>query len=106
MLSKTTLASGMLVATAAGVVMTSAPSFAQVLTWGGGCGSSCGGCSTSSCSSFGHFNRNRSWNGNENEGFNHIRLRIRNRNNNVAVARTRQDDERPLIVERQREREK
>lgn len=95
MLSKTCLASGVLVATAAGVVMTSAPSFAQVLT---------GGCSSSSCSSFGHFNRNRSWNGNENEGFNHIRLRLHNRNNNIAVARTREDERRPVILEQERRR--
>ncbi|GAA4505635.1 hypothetical protein GCM10023191_061630 [Actinoallomurus oryzae] len=96
MLSKTTLASGLLVATAAGVVMTSVPSFAQVLT--GGCGSS--------CSSFGHGNRNRSWNGSENEGFNHVRLHLRNRNNNVAVARTRNEDQRPIILERQQEKGK
>jgi hypothetical protein len=96
MLSKTTLASGLLVATAAGVVMTSVPSFAQVLT--GGCGSH--------CSSFGHGNRNRSWNGNENEGFNHVRLHLRNRNNNVAVARTQEDDQRPIIIERQQEKGK
>jgi hypothetical protein len=99
MLSKTSLASGMLVATAAGVVMTSVPSFAQALT--GGCSSS-----SSSCSRFGHFTKNRSWNGNENEGFNHIRLRLHNRNNNIAVARTQEDDQRPIIVERQREKGK
>jgi hypothetical protein len=95
MLNKTSLASGMLIATAAGVVMTSVPSFAQVLT---------GGCS--SCSSFGHFSRSRSWNGNENENLNHVRLRIHNRNNNVAVARTNRDDQRPVIIERQQEKGK
>lgn len=96
MLNKTSLASGMLIATAAGVVMTSVPSFAQVLT---------GGCS-SSCSSFGHFSRNRSWNGNENESLNRVRLRIHNRNNNIAVARTQRDDQTPVVMERQRERGK
>ena len=96
MLSKMTLASSVLVATAAGIVMSSVPSFAQVLT---------GGCA-SSCSSFGHFNRNRSWNGSENEGFNHVRLRLHNRNNNIAVARNDEEDRRPLIIERQQEKGK
>jgi hypothetical protein len=86
----------MLIATAAGIVMTSAPSFAQVLT-GGGC---------STCSSFGHFSKNRSWNGNENESLNHIRLRIHNRNNNIAVARTQREDRTPVIMERQQEKGK
>jgi hypothetical protein len=95
MLNKTSLASGMLIATAAGVVMTSVPSFAQVLT---------GSCST--CSSFGHSSRNRSWNGNENESLNRVRLRIHNRNNNVAVARTQRDDQTPVIMERQQEKGK
>jgi hypothetical protein len=98
MLSKTSLASGVLIATAAGVVMTSVPSFAQVLTWGGGC--------ASSCSSFGHGNRNRSFNANENDGFNHVRLRLRNRNNNIATARNDEEDQRPVIVERQQEKGK
>jgi hypothetical protein len=79
MLMKTSMV-GMLIATAAGTILTSMPAFAAVPTWGGGA------CS-SSCSSFGHFSRNRSWNGNENENFNHIRLRVHNRNNNIAVAR-------------------
>lgn len=96
MLSKKSFASAMLIATAAGVVTTSVPSFAQVLT--GGCGSS--------CSSFGHFNGNRSWSGNENDSLNRVRLRIRNRNNNIAVARTRQENQRPLIIEQQREKGK
>jgi hypothetical protein len=87
-LKKTCVASGMLIATAAGAILTSLPAFAAAPSWGGG-----GGCCSSSHSRFGHFSHNRSWNGSENEGFNHIRLRIHNRNNNVAVARTgRQDD--------------
>jgi hypothetical protein len=72
----------MLIATAAGAVITSLPAFAEVPTWGG--------CCSSSHSRFNHFsnNRNRSWNGSENENLNHIRLRLHNRNNNIAVART------------------
>jgi hypothetical protein len=83
-LKKTCVASGMLIATAAGAILTSVPAFAGVPTWGGGGG----GCCASSNSRFGHFSHNRSWNGNENEGTNHIRLRIHNRNNNIATART------------------
>jgi hypothetical protein len=79
-LKKTCLASGMLIATAAGAVITSLPAFAEVPTWGG--------CCSSSHSRFGHFSHNRSWNGSENENRNHIRLRIHNRNNNIATART------------------
>lgn len=82
MLKKTCVASGMLIATAAGAILTSLPAFAGVPAWGGG------GCCSSSHSRFGHFSHNRSWNGSENEGLNHIRLHIRNRNNNIAVART------------------
>lgn len=84
MLKKTCVASGMLIATTAGAVLTSLPAFAGVPAWGGGGGC----CSSGSSSRFGHFSHNRSWNGSENEGFNHIRLHIRNRNNNIAVART------------------
>ena len=40
----------------------------------------------------------RNWNGSENENLNHIRLHLSNRNNNIAVARTPQRRERlPLI---------
>jgi hypothetical protein len=98
MLKKTSLISGMLIATAAGAVITSVPAFAQVPTDGGGGG---GGCCSSNDSRH-HFSdrhRNRSWNGNENDNFNRIRLRIHNRNNNIAVARTPQQREnRPIIV--------
>jgi hypothetical protein len=79
-LKKTCVASGMLIGTAAGAILTSLPAFAAAPAWGGG------GCCSSS--RFGHFSHNRSWNGNENESLNHIRLHIRNRNNNIAVART------------------
>ena len=86
MLKKTSVVGGMLIATAAGAVMTSLPVFATP-TYGGGC-----------CSStrFGHFSHNRSWNGNENENLNHIRLRIHNRNNNIAVARNGSGEEEGL----------
>jgi hypothetical protein len=84
-LKKTCVASGMLIATAAGAILTSLPAFAGVPAWGGG------GCCSGSSSRFGHFSHNRSWNGNENEGLNHIRLHLRNRNNNIAVARTSRD---------------
>jgi len=72
---------GILITTAAGAIVTSTPSFAQVPSWGGDC------CSSSSHHRFGQLTRNRSWNGNENDNINHIRLRIHNRNNNIAVAR-------------------
>jgi hypothetical protein len=91
-LKKTCVASGMLIATAAGAILTSVPALAGVPAWGGGGGC----CSSGSHSRFGHFSHNRSWNGSENEGLNHIRLRIHNRNNNIAVARTghnKNDDE-------------
>jgi hypothetical protein len=84
-LKKTSVVGGMLIATAAGAMITSLPAFAQVPAYGGGC------CS-SSHSSFFHHARNRNWNGNESNNMNHIRLRIHNRNNNIAVART--EDER------------
>jgi hypothetical protein len=80
-LKKTCVASGMLIATAAGAILTSLPAFAAAPSWGGGC------CS-SSHSRYGHFSHNRSWNGSENQGYNHIRLHLKNKNNNVAVART------------------
>jgi hypothetical protein len=79
-LKKTCVAGGMLLATTAGVIITSLPALAEVPTWGG--------CCSSSHSRFGHFSNNRSWNGTENENLNHIRLHLRNRNNNIAVART------------------
>src|SRR4051812_38876660 len=69
-LKKTCVAGGMLIATAAGTVITSLPAFAEVPAWGGG------GCCSSSHSSFFHHARNRNWNGNESENFNRIRLRI------------------------------
>jgi hypothetical protein len=78
MLKKTIVAGGMLIAAAAGAIITAVPASATP-TLGSGCASSCSG--------FGHFSRNRAWNGSENENFNHIRLRIHNRNNNIAVAR-------------------
>jgi hypothetical protein len=87
-LKKTCVASGMLIATAAGAILTSVPAFASAPTWGGG------GCCSGSSSRFGHFTHNRSWNGNENESYNHIRLRLHNRNNNIAVARTEPEEER------------
>ena len=86
MLKKTCVASGMLIATAAGAILTSLPAFAAAPSWGGGC------CS-SSHSRYGHSSHNRSWNGSENEGYNHIRLRLHNRNNNIAVARTQEERE-------------
>jgi hypothetical protein len=83
-LKKTCMAGGMLIATAAGAIITSLPAFAAAPSWGG--------CCSSSHSGFGHFSRNQSWNGSENESFNHIRLRVHNRNNNIAVARTNRGD--------------
>jgi len=85
-LKKTCVASGLLIAAAAGATITSLPAFAAAPAYGGGC------CS-SSHSRFAHFSHNRSWNGSENESLNRIRLHIRNRNNNIAVARTNRRDE-------------
>ena len=87
MLKKTCIASGMLIATAAGAILTSLPAFAVAPSYYGG------GCCSSSHSRFGSFSRNRSWNGSENEGLNRIRLHIHNRNNNIAVARTGRERE-------------
>ena len=84
MLKKTCVASGMLIATAAGAIITSLPAFAEVPAWGG--------CCSSSHSRFFNHARNRNWNGNESENLNRIRLRIHNRNNNIAVARTQQEE--------------
>ncbi|MFB9834411.1 hypothetical protein [Actinoallomurus acaciae] len=96
MLKKTCAASGLLIATAAGAILTSAPAFAKVPMGGGGC---CGGFGNGSGT------HNRSWNGNENESLNHIRLRLHNRNNNIAVARTPgQRDDRPLVLDDDRRR--
>lgn len=91
-LKKTCATGGLLLATAAGALLTSSPVSAQVPTWGGGC---CG-----SHSSFRHFSRhhNRNWNGNENSNLNHIRLHLNNRNNNIAVARTGRDREEGLGI--------
>jgi hypothetical protein len=79
MLKKMSVVGGMLIATAAGAVMTGLPAFAEVPAGGGCCSGSHGG--------FGSGNSSRSWNGTETDNFNHIRLHVRNRNNNVAVAR-------------------
>src|SRR5437588_11619684 len=84
-LKKTCVASGMLIAAAAGATITSLPAFASTPTCGGGCCSS---------HSFVHFYHNRSCCGSENDAFHHIRLHISNRNNNIAVARTPQQRER------------
>ena len=83
MLKKTCVASGMLIATAAGAIITSLPAFAEVPAWGG--------CCSSSHSRFFSHARNRNWNGNESENLNRIRLHLNNRNNNIAVARTQEE---------------
>jgi hypothetical protein len=87
-LKKTCVAGGIMIATAAGAMITSLPAFAAAPAWGG--------CCSSSHSNFFHHARNRNWNGNESENLNHIRLRLHNRNNNIAVARTQ--EERPTSV--------
>ncbi|MBO0882310.1 MAG: hypothetical protein J2P17_18620 [Mycobacterium sp.] len=78
MLKKTAVTGGLLIAAAAGALVTTcSPVFATPTQLPS--------------------DHSRSWNGNENEGFNHIRLHIRNRNNNIAVARTPRERRRDLI---------
>ena len=72
MLKKTAVTGGLLIAAAAGALVTTcSPAFAAAPS---------------------HLvsDHTRNWNGSENENLNHIRLHIRNRNNNIAVARTPQ----------------
>jgi hypothetical protein len=86
-LKKTAAAGGVLIATAAGALVTCSPAFAQPTLTG---------------HSLTHLvtNKNRNWNGSENESYNHIRLRIHNRNNNIAVARVpREERRRPLVAD-------
>jgi hypothetical protein len=74
-LKKTAVTGGLLIAAAAGALVTTcSPAFATPT----------------------HLvsDHTRNWNGTENENYNHIRLRIHNRNNNIAVARARQTRER------------
>ena len=74
MLKKTCALGGLVVATAAGALITTSSASATVPAWGGW-----------------HHNALRLWSGhrsfnaNENALFNRIRIRIRNRNNNVAI---------------------
>jgi hypothetical protein len=85
-LKKTAAAGGLLIATAAGALVTCSPAFAEPALTG---------------SSVTHLlsNHNRNWNGSENESVNRIRLRIHNRNNNIAVARVPQErDNRPQVI--------
>jgi hypothetical protein len=80
-LKKTCVTSGLIIAAAAGTLLTSSPASAQAMDgWGGG----------KFRHSFRFWSGHRNWNGNENEARNRIRIRIRNRNNNVAVARNEQ----------------
>jgi hypothetical protein len=74
-LKKTAVTGGLLIAAAAGALVTTcSPAFAAPT----------------------HLvsDHTSNWNGSENEGLNHIRLHLRNRNNNIAVARTPQRRER------------
>jgi hypothetical protein len=74
-LKKTALTGGLLIAAAAGALVTTcSPAFAAPT----------------------HLvsDHTSNWNGSENEGLNHIRLHLRNRNNNIAVARTPQRERR------------
>jgi hypothetical protein len=74
-LKKTAVTGGLLIAAAAGALVTTcSPAFAAPT----------------------HLvsDHTRNWNGSENENLNHIRLHIRNRNNNIAVARTPQRERR------------
>jgi hypothetical protein len=78
-LKKTALTGGLLIAAAAGALVTTcSPAFAAPT----------------------HLvsDHTRNWNGSENENLNHIRLRIHNRNNNVAVARTQQRERRDTFM--------
>src|SRR3954453_6057981 len=94
---KTTFAiGGLAIATAAGAMLTSSPSSAQVPTWHGG----------GHWSNHHHFrfwSHHRNFNANENELFNRIRIRVHNRNNNIAIAR---NDQAQAQRENQRQRER
>ena len=96
MLRKTCVTGGLVIAAAAGTLVTGSAASAQPM---GGWGH------------FRHhfrfFSGHRAWNGNENLTRNHIRIRIRNRNNNVAVARNEQaqrERQRQFQFERERRR--
>jgi hypothetical protein len=84
-LKKTAVTGGLLIAAAAGALVTTcSPAFAAPT----------------------HLvsDHTRNWNGTENENLNHIRLRIHNRNNNIAVARVRhsqREQREPLVIEPQ-----
>lgn len=77
---KTIMATGLLIAAAAGGVVTGPSASAKVRTDGG---------SSHNRHNFWQHHRNRNWNGNDNDELNHIRGRIHNRNNDIAVARAR-----------------
>jgi hypothetical protein len=70
-LKMTCVTGGLVIAAAAGTLLTGSAAFAQPM--GGGCFSSCGA--------------GLNWNGHRTAAHNRIRIRINNRNNNVAVAR-------------------
>jgi hypothetical protein len=88
-LKKTCVTGGLIIATAAGTLLTGSAATAEPM---GGCFHGC----WSSHFRFRSFSHN--FNGNRNFAHNRIRIRINNRNNNVAVARNAQR-------QRQRERE-
>ena len=85
MLKKTCAASGLLIATAAGALLTSSPASAQAPN-GGGWGRF--------HHSFRFLSRQHNLNANENANLNRIRIRLRNNNNNIAVARADRERER------------
>jgi hypothetical protein len=86
-LKKTSAYSGLVIATAAGALLTSSPAYAQVDLG-----------RDSSSSSHRHRTHNRNWNGNHNRPRIFIRIYVYNKNNNKAIAVVHPDRDRAVHV--------
>ncbi|MCO5996211.1 hypothetical protein [Actinoallomurus rhizosphaericola] len=107
MLKKKFAFGGLVIATAAGAILTASPANASFGP--GGWGGWGGGGGWFSGQNFRHFSNHRNLNFNGNSVWNYIRLRVHNRNNNVAVARNDQAQaqrENQFQLERQRQNER
>jgi hypothetical protein len=88
-LKKTSAYSGLVIATAAGALITSSPAYAQVDLG-----------RDSSSSSHRHRTHNRNWNGNHNRPRIYIRIYVYNKNNNRAIAVVHPERDRAVHVVR------